>query len=101
MECTTPSRWSTCSRTVSAKAARSSSDVTSRRTTGAGQPAGDQLGQPQLAPEGGQHYLGTLLLGQAGDMEGDGRLGQHTGDEDLLAVEQGHCQSVRWAAVAA
>jgi len=36
MECTTPSRWSTCSRTVSAKAARSSADVTSRRTTGAG-----------------------------------------------------------------
>src|SRR5665648_680974 len=36
MECPTPSRWSTCSRTVSARAARSSWDVTSRPTTGGG-----------------------------------------------------------------
>src|SRR5665648_353148 len=46
MECPTPSRWSTCSRTVSARAARSSWDVTSRPTAGGG-PGRDVPGRPR------------------------------------------------------
>ena len=53
---------------------------------GLGQLLGDALGQ-RGPRERGEDDLGALLLGQLGGVEGDGGLGQHTGDQDALAVE--------------
>jgi hypothetical protein len=51
------------------------------------QPLGDPLAQRQRATEVGQHDGGALVLGEPGGGERDRRLGQHAGDEDLLALE--------------
>ena len=45
----------------------------------------------EQAPAGaGEHHLRPFSLGQLGHAEGQGVLGEHTGDEDPLAVEQSH-----------
>jgi hypothetical protein len=55
---------------------------------GHGQPLGHGRRELHLAAERGEHHLGTLLLRQAGDVEGDGGVEEDTGDEELLALEQ-------------
>jgi hypothetical protein len=61
------------------------------------QPAGDRLGEAELAAEGGQDDLRALLLRQPGDVERDRPVREDPGDEELLAVEQTHeVTSVRW-----
>ena len=54
------------------------------------QPLGDPLAQRQRPPEVGEDEGGALLLGEPGRGEGDRRLGQHAGDQDLLALENAH-----------
>ena len=52
--------------------------------------AGRALGERQPAAGAGEEHLRPLLLGQPGDAEGEGGVGEHAGDEDALAVEEGH-----------
>ena len=54
------------------------------------QPPGYRLGQAELAAERRKHDIGALLLRQPRHVEGDGAVGEHTGDEELLTVKQTH-----------
>src|SRR5699024_11957801 len=53
-----------------------------------GQALRDPLAQRQGPPEVGEDDGGALLLGQPRGGEGDGRLGEYPGDQDLLALEK-------------
>ena len=55
-----------------------------------GELAGGALGERQPAPGAGEDHLGALLLREAGDAEREGGVGEDAGDEDALAVEEGH-----------
>ena len=94
IECSTPSRPSTCSRTRSASESRCSWSATSSSTTGAGSGsfARDPLDQRHPA-EAGEHDLRALLLREPGDRERDRGVGDDAGDQQPLAVEQ--CPIVR------
>jgi hypothetical protein len=59
-----------------------------------GQPFGDPLHQGE-APEPGQHQGRALLLGDPRHVEGDRGVGQHSGDQDPLAVQDAHRCSLR------
>ena len=48
------------------------------------QSQGDPLHQ-RHPTEPGEHHGGALLLREAGGVEGHGRLGDHPGDQDVLA----------------
>src|SRR3546814_1791025 len=52
--------------------------------------AGGALRQREAATGTGEDHLGALLLGDAGHPEREGGVGQDAGDEDALAVEEGH-----------
>ena len=49
--------------------------------------ASGALREPQTPAGAGEDDLGTLLLCELGDPERQRRVGQHAGDEDLLAIE--------------
>jgi hypothetical protein len=57
---------------------------------GARELAGHALGERQAAARPRQHDVGPLFLGQARHGEGERRVGQHTCDQDPLAVEESH-----------
>ena len=48
-------------------------------------------------PGPGEHDLGALLLGEAGDPERERGVGEHPGDHDPFAVQQPHWRSCRRA----
>jgi hypothetical protein len=52
------------------------------------EPPGHALREAHGSAERGEDDLRPLLLGAAGDREGDGGVGQHTGDEDALTFEE-------------
>ena len=89
---TPPQRASRSSRT----AATWSGSVTSNSSTGGrrGQLAGRPLGQRQPPARPGEDDLGPLLLGQLGHGEAERGVGEHTGDEDALAVEKTHAHPI-------
>ena len=66
--------------------------VTSSSSTSAavGQLAGGALRERQAPPGAGEDDLGALLLREAGDAERERGVGEDAGDEDALAVEEGH-----------
>ena len=65
-------------------------DATSAVSFGpeAGQAPRDPLGETHRPPKAGQDDLGARLLGHPSHGVGDRVIGQHAGDEDLLAVEE-------------
>ena len=58
------------------------------------EPLRDPLHQPHPA-EPGEHDLRALLLRDPRRVEGQRRVGDHSGDEQALAVEQSHVSPVR------
>ncbi len=56
---------------------------------GLGQPLRDPLHETHAA-EPGEHDLRALFLGDLGGVEGQRGVGDHSGDQQPLAVEQSH-----------
>ena len=54
--------------------------------------AGGALGERQRPPGAGQHDLGALVQRDLRHAERQRRIGHHTGDHDLLALEQSHAR---------
>ena len=56
--------------------------------------ASGPFGQAQRPPGTGEHDLGALLACNPGDAERQRSIGQDTGDDDLLTLEQTHVGNV-------
>ena len=92
MACSIPSNRSHCSESSAAAVANCSGSVTSISSTSAstGQLPGRATGQGQASTGAGEHDLGSLGLGRAGDGERQGRVGQHAGHQNPFTLEQSH-----------